>query len=80
MIEERIKTIVLQELKIEPADYSEELAVGDLPQWDSFAHMNLLMATEKAFNLTFDIVDSVEIETVADLIELVKRYQENSNA
>lgn len=75
MIEETVKRLVLDTLKIEESAYSEELAAGDVPQWDSLAHVNLLMAVEREFRIAFDVGDAVEIETVGDLIDAVKRYR-----
>lgn len=76
MIENQIKEIVIRELKISPADYRPELSVNDTPQWDSLAHMNLLMAVEKTFEISFDITDSIEIETIEDLINITQSYLE----
>ncbi len=75
MIENDIRDIVSRVLKLRPGEYSEELAAGDLPQWDSLGHVNLLMAVEKHFGFAFEVVDSIEIETVGDLIDAVRRYQ-----
>ena len=74
MIESTIQELVVKTLKIRPEDYSEDLAAGDIPQWDSLGHVNLLQATEKHFGIAFDVVDSIEIETVGDLIDMVKKY------
>ena len=76
MIEARLKQIVLETLKIEDGQYSEELAAGDVPQWDSLSHLRLLMAVEREFGSTLDVGDSVEIESVADIIDAVRRYRE----
>lgn len=73
-MEETIKGIVLQTLRIDESVYSEDLAAGDIPEWDSLRHVNLLMAVESALNFTLDIGDSIEIETVGDLIDTAKRY------
>lgn len=75
MIEDTVKNVVLDTLKIEAGQYSEDLAAGDIAQWDSLAHLSLLMAVEKAFGITFDIGDSIEIESVGDIIDTVRRYQ-----
>lgn len=75
IIEQSIKRLVLDVLKIEANNYSEDLAPGDIPQWDSLAHVNLLMAVEREFQIAFDVGDAVEIESVGDLIEAVKRYK-----
>ncbi|MEM9227301.1 MAG: acyl carrier protein [Verrucomicrobiota bacterium] len=73
MIESEIKTLVLEQLKISEEPYSEELMAGDIPEWDSLAHVNLLMAVEKHFSIVFDVGDAIDIESVGDLIDAVKR-------
>lgn len=75
MIEQTVRKVVVEILKIDDSAYSEELAVGDIPQWDSLAHINLLMAVEREFRITLDVGDAAEIETVGDLIDAVGRYQ-----
>ncbi|MCS1408645.1 MAG: Acyl carrier protein [Verrucomicrobia subdivision 3 bacterium] len=74
MIEEEVKGVVLKQLKIDAAVYNEDLAVGDIPAWDSVGHVNLLMAIEERFGILFDVVDATDIETVADLVEKTKDY------
>ncbi|MBM3856062.1 MAG: acyl carrier protein [Verrucomicrobia bacterium] len=74
MLEETIKSLTCQTLKIRPEVYSEELGAGDVPEWDSLGHMNLLMATERHFGIAFDVGDSIEIETIGDLVEMVRKY------
>ncbi len=74
MIEDTIKNIVCTTLKIRPEDCSEDLAAGDIPQWDSLGHVNVLMAVEKHFGFAFDVVDSIDIESVGDIVDMVKKY------
>ena len=38
--------------------------------------VNLLMAVEEGFGITFNAVDAIEAETIGDLIDLVERYLE----
>ena len=72
--DEKLKQIVIETLKIPAADYSEDLAAGDHPQWDSIGHVNLLMAVEHGFDIAFDVTDAIDIESVADLQDMVKKY------
>lgn len=74
MIEQEVKQVVLQSLRIAESEYSLELAAGDIPEWDSLAHVTLLMAIERHFHIVLDVADAIDIETVADLIETVERY------
>lgn len=74
-MEEKLRDLIIAQLKIEPGQYSEELGAGDIPEWDSLAHMNLIMAVEKEFRITFDVADAVDMETVGDFQDALRRYQ-----
>lgn len=73
-MEDRIQRIVIATLKIKESDYDEDLAAGDIPEWDSIGHVNLLMAVEQEFSIAFDVTDAIDIESVADLQDMVKKY------
>lgn len=73
-IDEKLKQIVIETLKIPEADYSDDLAAGDHPQWDSIGHVNLLMAVEQGFEVAFDVTDAIDIESIADLQDMVRKY------
>lgn len=74
-MEEIVKGVALATLNIDESQYSEDLAAGDVVQWDSVGHLRLLMAVEEKFGITFDIGDAIDIETIGDIIETVRRYQ-----
>ena len=73
-IDEKLKSIVVDTLQIQVSDYNEDLAAGDIPQWDSIGHVNLLMAVEQGFEIALDVTDAIDIESVADLQDMVKKY------
>ena len=73
-IEDKVKTIVIDQLRIKEADFSMDLSVGDIPEWDSAAHVQLIMAIEDGFNLELDIADTIEIEDVFDIVAVLKKY------
>ncbi|WP_309396742.1 acyl carrier protein [Cerasicoccus maritimus] len=74
-MEDKLRDLIIAQLKIEPGQYSDELGAGDLPEWDSLAHMNLIMAVEREFKITFDVADAVDLETVGDFQDALRRYQ-----
>ena len=76
MIRTKIKELVISILKIPEEKYSEELAAGDIPEWDSLAHLALLQAVEASFKITLDVADAIEIETIEDLIVMVHDYSQ----
>lgn len=73
-LDEKLKRVVIETLKIKESDYSEDLTAGEIPEWDSIGHVNLLMAVEREFDLAFDVTDAIDIESVADMQDMVKKY------
>jgi acyl carrier protein len=41
--------------------------------WDSMNHLNIIFALESKYKIKFGVVDIEEIQTVADIIRLVKK-------
>ena len=44
-----------------------ETAPGDFPEWDSLGHLNLLTELEEKFNITFDMDETMSIQSIEDL-------------
>ena len=68
-----IYSIIASVLKISLDDVNDELSVGDIPTWDSLAHMQLIEALEQASESTLDIETIIEIEDVQDLLEVFQK-------
>ncbi|MEF1228776.1 acyl carrier protein, partial [Vibrio fortis] len=49
----------------------DELAVGDIPEWDSLAHMRIIAALESDLGVVLDIEQTLEIEDVEDIVDAV---------
>lgn len=49
----------------------DDMTAGDIPAWDSLAHINLIFAVEKAFGVKFSIKDSRSLKNVGELVALV---------
>lgn len=74
MLENKVINIAAETLKITPEECQMSLGAGDIPQWDSLAHVTLLQNIEKEFNFTFEVSDALDIETIEDLVDKVKEY------
>ena len=70
---QEIYRIIAEVLKIGIDDVNDDLSVGDIPTWDSLAHMQLIEALERASETTLDIETIVEIEDVQDLLEAFQK-------
>ena len=48
-----------------------ELRSGDVPEWDSFNHINLIVAVEATFRIKFQTAELESLQTVGHLVDLI---------
>jgi len=73
----QVQTALTQALRLPPEQVTPELAFGDLPQWDSMGHMEVMMVLEAQFGV------EINAETIAALtsVPAICTYiQENGHA
>lgn len=51
----------------------DEMTAADVPQWDSLAHINLIVEIEEEFGLQFTVGDIVGLKNVGEMIQLIER-------
>lgn len=73
-IELKVKEIIISVLNITEDQYSDELAIGDIPEWDSVNHVLLIQQIEEDFDINLDIEDAIDIEDVFDIFSTLKKY------
>ena len=56
-----IQALLIEALHITPEQATPELAFGDLPQWDSMGHMEVMMALEQHYDV------EINADTIAAL-------------
>lgn len=65
-------------LKAEVGVLSLESSVGDVPGWDSFAQVNLLMKIEERYRIAFEADDLLSMETLGDILSAIQRLSANA--
>ena len=58
-------------LKVSPA-----LSAKDIPEWDSFNHINIVVATEMRFGVKFRTVEIDALRNVGEFAQLIARKRE----
>jgi acyl carrier protein len=48
-----------------------ELMAADVPDWDSFNHINLIVAVETSFKIKFQTAELEQLHTVGHLADLI---------
>lgn len=68
---ESVKELIAKILGVSLDVIEDELAVGDIPEWDSLAHMRIIATLESDLGVVLDIEQTLEIEDVEDIVEAV---------
>ncbi len=73
-LEDKVKGIIISVLNISEDQYSDDLAIGDIPEWDSVNHVLLIQQIEEDFDINLDVTDAIDIEDVFDILATLKKY------
>jgi acyl carrier protein len=65
--ERRFQAVVMKSLQITDRQFRADLRMGDIDQWDSVAHLDLIAAIEQAFGLRFKAEEIVEMTSLEEL-------------
>lgn len=57
---------------IDPQTVTIDTTPKDIPAWDSMGHVELASSLERAFGLTFDVDDLMEMENVKEIFRIVQ--------
>ena len=49
------------------------LTAGNVPEWDSFNHINLIVAVEATFGIKFQTAELESLQTVGHLVDLISK-------
>jgi len=52
-------------------------AAKDIDEWDSLAHIRLIVAIEKSFNLRFSANEISKLKNVGDVVDLIMLKKKN---
>ncbi len=63
---ERLQAILAEAIQVPLDMVTPDLAFGDLPQWDSLGHMEVMMRLEEHFGI------EINADTIAELISVPK--------
>jgi acyl carrier protein len=68
----KFRECIIRALNLHNGEYRPDLKIGDIEQWDSVAHLDLMSEIEREFDVRFDLD---EITTLTSLPELLSRLE-----
>ena len=72
-MKEKLKHLITDLFKCDFEDVTDTTGPGDIPGWDSLGHVALMTEIHKQFGTHIPIEDAIEVECVADLVDILSR-------
>lgn len=66
-----VKEMIAEILEVSVTEINDDTAIGDIVQWDSLRHIQIISAIEKKFNIRFTPDIMMDIEDVSDIVHAV---------
>jgi acyl carrier protein len=67
LLDQRLQRIFREVFENDKLVLSDSVAAESMPEWDSLAHIKLIMACEEEFGVKFTIEETVECHSAANL-------------
>jgi len=67
-----VQTAFKAAFDVYPHSITIDTKPGDIPAWDSMGHVVLVSSLERAFGLSFDVDEVMEMENVREIIRIVE--------
>ncbi len=72
---EKLRTLIENELGIDASEITSDLAYASIPEWDSPAHLTLVYAIEDEFGIEFETDEIVKMTTVGEIEKIIASKQ-----
>jgi acyl carrier protein len=69
----RFRDCVTRSLRLRSDEYRPDLGIGDVEQWDSVAHLDLISALESEFGVHFGIEDMASLTSLPELLRWLEQ-------
>lgn len=71
MVSDKLKKIISDELGLENFDFKDETTADQVPGWDSFNHINVILAVEKSYDIRFKGLEILRVKNIGELQRLI---------
>lgn len=71
---ERLTKIIGQVLGNDQLTLKETATADDVPGWDSFSHINIIVGAEGEFGVKFNASELEEMKNVGDFVSAVEKH------
>jgi acyl carrier protein len=72
-MEEQVKQVMADILDLDPGSIDESTSQDNTSTWDSLSQINLMVALEQEFGITFDPAEAESMLSFTDILEILDR-------
>ena len=72
-MDKRLEKVVREIFSLNNERIEDSWTSDDIFEWDSLGHLNLIMAVEKEFDVKFEIEEMLQIKTLGDIDDILKK-------
>ncbi len=73
-IKQRVRGVVANALKVDPASIQDNTSQMNLSDWDSVRHMNVILALENEFDIQFEDNELPKLTSLPVIVTVVERH------
>ncbi len=71
-LDERLEKLLKETFQID--QINREFSMDDIPEWNSFKHIELIIAIEEEFKIKLDITDTTEMTSIPIIKSKILRH------
>ena len=72
-MEERLKEVIGDVLDLDPGSIDASTTKDTTDSWDSLNHINLVVALEQEFQVSFDVAEIESMQTFTDILDTLEK-------
>ncbi len=68
-IKQQVKEVFAKVMEVDPSLINDQTSPDNLEQWDSVAHVQLVLGLEEKFNITISPEESIDFESFKNIVD-----------
>lgn len=72
-MEDQVRQVMADILNLDPNSVDESTVKDSTSSWDSLSHINLIVALEQEFQVSFDVPEIETMQSYSDILETLGR-------
>ncbi|MFQ5671491.1 MAG: acyl carrier protein [Nitrospinales bacterium] len=72
-MDDKLRTILAQAIDVDAEELTDESSPDTMPEWDSFAHLNMVASIEQEYGISLTLEEVIEMQSLPKIKEVIAR-------